>query len=231
MSAVFESKTLGPTERLVMLALADHADDSGRCYPSNSRLCERTGLSERAVRQNVRALESGGFLSVLIGAGQAGANVYIVRPHGGQEMPPAGNAPGTICRQGGHDVPLGGAPDAPKPSVTINEPSIGAAPRRRRKPEVPIPADWVPNDRNLADARDRNFTDQEIRHEASQFRDKHIAKGSLFRDWDAAWRTWLGNARKFESRSMAGKAAPGGRGQGRSLASIVAERRLSGAHD
>ena len=45
MAAVFESKTLGPTERLVMLALADHADDDGKCYPSVLRLCERTGLS------------------------------------------------------------------------------------------------------------------------------------------------------------------------------------------
>jgi hypothetical protein len=123
MSAIFDSKTLGPTERLVMLALADHADDQGRCYPSNSRLCDRTGLSERAVRQNIRALESGGFLSVQIGAGQAGANVYIVRPQGGQEMPPAGNAPGTPCRSGGHLVPDRGAADAPKPSGTIKEPS------------------------------------------------------------------------------------------------------------
>lgn len=121
MSAIFDSKTLGPTERLVMLALADHADDQGRCYPSNSRLCERTGLSERAVRQNIRALELGGFLLVHIGAGQAGANVYIVRPQGGQEMPQAGNAPGTSCRPGGHLVPDRGAPDAPKPSRTIRE--------------------------------------------------------------------------------------------------------------
>lgn len=231
MSAVFDSKTLGPTERLVMLALADHADDGGRCYPSNARLCGRTGLSERAVRQNIRALQSSGFLTVHIGVGQGGANVYIVRPEGGQQMPPAANAPGTSRPRGGHLLPNTGAADAPKPSVTINEPSIGAAPRRRRNPEVPIPEDWVPNEKNLADARKQNFTEQEIRHEASQFRDRHLSKGSLFRDWDAAWRTWLGNARRFAGGGMAGKAAPGGRGQGRSLASIVAERRLGGSHD
>jgi hypothetical protein len=124
MSAIFDSKTLGPTERLVMLALADHADDQGRCYPSNARLCDRTGLSERAVRQNIRALESSGYLSVHIGAGQSGSNVYIVRPQGGQEMPPAGNAPGTSCTPPRHLVPDRGAPDAPKPSGTIKEPSV-----------------------------------------------------------------------------------------------------------
>ena len=113
MSAVFDSKTLGPTERLVMLALADHADDSGRCYPSNARLCDRTGLSERAVRQNVRALQGSGFLTVHIGVGQGGANVYIVHPEGGQQMPPAANAPrqqmphhpGSKCRPPRHHMP------------------------------------------------------------------------------------------------------------------------------
>jgi hypothetical protein len=123
MSAVFESKTLGPTERLIMLALADHCDDAGRCYPSNARLCERTGLSERAVRTNIRALEEAGYLVVQLGVGQGGANVYHVRPAGGQEMPPAGNAPGRKCREGGQEMPPDGAAGAPKPSRTINEPS------------------------------------------------------------------------------------------------------------
>lgn len=60
-----------------------------------------------------------------------------------------------------------------------------------------LPPDWVPSDRNLEDARARNFTDQEIRNEADRFRDYHLAKGTAFRDWDAGWRTWLGNASKF----------------------------------
>ena len=123
MSAVFESKTLGPTERLIMLALADHSDDAGRCYPSNARLCERTGLSERAVRTNIRALEAAGYLTVLVGLGQGGANVYHVHPDGGQQMPPAANAPGSKCRTGGQQVPPDGAANAPKPSRTIIEPS------------------------------------------------------------------------------------------------------------
>jgi len=126
MSAVFDSKTLGPTERLIMLALADHCDDAGRCYPSNARLCERTGLSERAVRTNIRALEDAGYLTVQVGVGQGGANVYHVRPEGGQQMPPAANAPGSKCRGGGQQMPLGGAADAPKPSRTIIEPSSNA---------------------------------------------------------------------------------------------------------
>lgn len=33
--------------------------------------------------------------------------------------------------------------------------------------------------------------------ETRQFLDHHRAKGSTFRDWTAAWRTWMGNAQKY----------------------------------
>src|SRR5690606_40080416 len=76
MSAVFESETLAPTERLIMLALADHADDTGRCYPSISRLGRRTGLSERAVQTNIRKLVNQGYIRVIAGGGKNNTNVY-----------------------------------------------------------------------------------------------------------------------------------------------------------
>lgn len=117
MSEIFGSTTLRPTQRLIMLCLADHSDDQGRCYPSISRLCSRTGLSERAVRANIRALEEGGFLKISIGQGRGGSNLYIV------SASPAGNAPrqemppGRKGGKGGQEVPETGAGGAPKPSV------------------------------------------------------------------------------------------------------------------
>ena len=33
--------------------------------------------------------------------------------------------------------------------------------------------------------------------ETRQFLDHHRAKGSVFKDWTAAWRTWMGNAQKY----------------------------------
>lgn len=78
MAAIFESETLGPTERLIMLALADHADDDGRCYPSMKRLEQRTGLSDRAIQKNMKSLADAGYLAVKPNAGQGGANLYII---------------------------------------------------------------------------------------------------------------------------------------------------------
>lgn len=67
-------------------------------------------------------------------------------------------------------------------------------PTRPRKPEVPLPPDWVPSDKNIAAAQQRNLSPSEIDHEASQFRNFHLSKDNRYRDWDAAWLSWLGNA-------------------------------------
>lgn len=130
MSAIFESATLGPTERLIMLSLADHADDSGRCYPSVGRICQRTGLSERAVQINVRKLVDQGYLQLVPGGGKGRPNVYFVCPNPASGAPfggpnPARNAPRTKCipapdaPQTPHQIRSNPAPDAPEPSGTI----------------------------------------------------------------------------------------------------------------
>jgi uncharacterized protein YdaU (DUF1376 family) len=102
--------------------------------------------------------------------------------------------------------------------------------RAARKPEVPIPEDWCPSDRNVSDAEALSFSQQEISHEADKFRDHHLARGSLLRDWDAGWRTWLRNVRRFANGRVVVTPFPRGGGQGRSLASIAAQRRASDPH-
>lgn len=59
----WESNVESPTHRLVMLALADHADPAGYCYPSIGRLCRMTGLSESSVKRSIRHLEALGILA------------------------------------------------------------------------------------------------------------------------------------------------------------------------
>jgi len=54
---------LPPADKLVLLAMADHADDDGtKCYLSVHRLTQKTGYSRRGVQKIIRRLEKAGFL-------------------------------------------------------------------------------------------------------------------------------------------------------------------------
>ena len=62
MSMVFKSD-LAPTPRLVLLALADHANDEGySIWPSANSLAKKTGLSERATKRALSQLTQMGLL-------------------------------------------------------------------------------------------------------------------------------------------------------------------------
>lgn len=75
------------------------------------------------------------------------------------------------------------------PSVETRE---GKAKRKRA-----LPPGWLPNEGHHAQAK-RDGLNVEL--EAEQFRDHHTAKGSVMLDWEAAFRTWLRNAVKFNKR-------------------------------
>ena len=76
-------------DKLVLLALADEADDDGgSCYPSLRRISERTNLSQGAVRNHVATLEASGIIEVFRPAktGRGHHNRYqLCMPRKGQE--------------------------------------------------------------------------------------------------------------------------------------------------
>ena len=89
---------------------------------------------------------------------------------------------------------------------------IEAKASRQTKRRCQLPSGWVPSDRNVQDAYSKQFTDEEIRNEADKFRDHHAAKATTFADWDAGWRTWLSNARKFAGAGRGGSQRRAGDG-------------------
>ncbi|MET9055474.1 helix-turn-helix domain-containing protein [Streptomyces bacillaris] len=66
--------------RLVLLALADRADDNGLAWPSIDDLVERTKLSRRAVQKGIAALVEEGELTVENGGGRHRSNRYRIVP-------------------------------------------------------------------------------------------------------------------------------------------------------
>lgn len=61
----FRLDGLNPTKKVILIALADNADDDGKCWPSMSRLCKKTGISTKStVRKNIKELAELGYISI-----------------------------------------------------------------------------------------------------------------------------------------------------------------------
>ncbi|MFC3688931.1 helix-turn-helix domain-containing protein [Aquipuribacter hungaricus] len=126
MTAVWDDESLPRGDVLLMLALADHANDDGACFPSINRLARRTRSSASTVRRHLRSLREAGRLT--IDAREGTSNLYriVLRGDGWQYAPAQPDTPSVLTplppRDGGTPstaVP-GGAVTAvaPEPSST-----------------------------------------------------------------------------------------------------------------
>lgn len=104
---------------------------------------------------------------------------------------------------------------------------IGPKPKPKQKRAVSLPENWVPSDRNIDDAIKAGLSQQDIDHEANQFLNHAIANDRKQKDWDAAWRMWVGKSKQFSAnRRMASNQSSNGYGQGGGLAGAYARRHL-----
>jgi hypothetical protein len=135
MAVVWENADLDPYERLVMLCLADHADDNGQCYPSIQRICDRTGMGERGVQNVIRRLSSNGRLSVENGGGRHVRNGYTITLNPAHnaayhdekprtENPVSGAETPHPITETPHPITINPAPGAPETPRTVKEPSV-----------------------------------------------------------------------------------------------------------
>lgn len=66
--------------KLVMLALAEYADDeTGQCWPGIDLLCEMTGLSDRQIQRVLNDLMSDGYINIERVHGRSKSNTYTLK--------------------------------------------------------------------------------------------------------------------------------------------------------
>ena len=102
---------------LVLLALADRADDRGVCWPGVKDTARRCRVQPRAVQKSIQRLKARGIIEIVPQAGSvAGTNRYtLILPEGGVPQDRGGMSTGT-----GGDVPQdrgGMSHRTPKPSL------------------------------------------------------------------------------------------------------------------
>jgi hypothetical protein len=118
--------------------------------------------------------------------------------HGTRRDGPMGQD-GRVRQASGHPDPT--RPDPTRPSTTSDEVvDLAPAKSNRRKAETPLADGWGPANSAYEYCELHNL---DIRHEESQFRNHAAANDRRQRDWDAAFRTWLGNAKKYQAAKSA----------------------------
>ena len=210
----FEQQCPSPAAKLVLIKLADHADDEGRCWPSQSRIASDCGLTRQWVNAQVKALAKLGLIECKQAIDEHGqhANRYFLR-----------------CQQNGHPVstqatpPVNSVDTEPTSEPSWKErdaiaspkkgPANGAGARGSR-----LAATWRPCGEDREFAEGLGLDADAI---GDQFRDYWIGKsgsGATKLDWCATWRNWCRRAAEGNGAKR--------NGQGDSV-TIAAIRRLN----
>lgn len=178
---------LDQPQTLVLLALADAANDAGVCWPSQAEIGRKARMSDRSVRTHVRALEGLGLLHVERRATTAGrkSNIYQLNvgavfsagsqqpenpsgsgdPAGGQPVDNPGFPQDSSNRQ---DFPVGSATGNGFPVATGNGLPVASLYQTQNiqtpNPTQPSPPDPVadPGSGPVGSGNETRIEDQEI---------------------------------------------------------------------
>lgn len=205
------------SDKIVLLALADNANDEGLCFPSITTLSEKCGLTDRALQLITARLEQAGHVGRELRPGKA--TVYRVHPRPPNEVPPERGSPQnqihprtTFAPNDIHQPPNDVRPSAPSsPSralpLTPPLPSTVTNPERRagaraRSRTVPVGFEITEAMRKWAKEKTPNvdIEAQTERFRDHEFRDPHS-------DWAAAWRQWMRRTPEFQPRNGAARKA------------------------
>ena len=198
--------------KLVLIKLADNANDKGECWPSYQHIADQCECSKSAVRNHIDALEDMGLIKrenrvgVNNGKGNT-SNVYYlnldVTP-----MPPKSTG---VCHEIAPPMPSDGTPPMPPDGTRtshsfepVTEPNslsgregfMSEAAKRRigisPNGEIPFPSLFKPSADHIAMAAEKGVS---IETELLNFRDYHLSRGTQLIDWNSAFRVWIRNAR------------------------------------
>lgn len=150
-AACWPLQGMSPVQKVVLISLADNANDSGVCWPSIPTIGKRCCTSERAVQNAIKWLEQAGIVTANRNNGRHTS--YTVTP--ASYAPPQDMHPRTKCAGAGDAAtPAAGAPHPRTPCATpphqmpsnrkepSKEPSENHQPARRA-PRVALHAELL----------------------------------------------------------------------------------------
>lgn len=203
-----------PTARLAFIGMWNFCDDYGvhpaSCARLKMEVFPADAISSADVRRMIDELLANGLLQEYK---IAGTLYWLVTGFDKHQKPdtktgkyplPDGSIGGKIRRKSADNSPNIPQQDAERSPLEVEvdlevdkEKSLVSEKPKLKKAHA-LPDDFVPNGacKELAEK-----LGVDVDSELPKFRDFHLMKGTLGKDWDAGFRTWLNNAVKFGTAS------------------------------
>ena len=185
--------------KLVLLALCDHANGQGECYPSVEAIARKCSMGQRTVQQHIGELESAGILVRRFRKGRS--TVYQLNSR---------NFCSAAGCAGPQDAVLQYAASCASPPqllhatpadpalISISEPLMKSSSNHQVVRATPLPPTWtLPKPwAEWALQSQPTWTAAHVRFVAEKFRDHWTAlpgQRGVKADWLATWRNWCRN--------------------------------------
>lgn len=233
LSHVLNTKVGDPTRKLILLGYANHAHRDGTAaWPAVQTIADYADCSTRSVQRHLRTLVVDGFLregdQALVSHLRRDRRpvVYDVSMSDADRLAWADSgrgdnlSPGSRGDTGDADEAHGVTPVTPRGDTAVSPEPSGNRPSssepstpslrsggQRQKPETTIPDDFEVT-QQMRDWFSAQPWHGAVTHpgvETQNFIDHAKARGSKYRDWPAAWRTWMRNS----GTKYAAQARPG----------------------
>ena len=207
-------QTIGPREKLLLICLADAANDEDwQCWPSQRHIAEKTGYSIATVKRALKALEESGHIvrgHRLRHDGTRTSDLYTLTASRAQPDTPPGQADTTpVQPDTGVGYPVDRGTRSP---LTYHEPSLepsiepkenlGGRASASTARGTRLPDGWMPKPETIQQMRDECPSvnlEAEHRRFMDYWADQPGAKGRKVR-WDSTWRNWIRRANEDTRR-------------------------------
>lgn len=169
-------QNLPPNEKVVLLSIADYADDRGYAFPGMETIARKASMHERTVIRLVAKLEERGLLSRErrhLQNGNRTSDGYQLQTNQvtDHHLTNQVDKVTTVSSTGNRQI---------EPPVNNNT----------RASQWPQDLTWNQGHKDKALGKGVN-----VEVEFEKFRDYHLARASKFVDWSRAFHTWLNNSR------------------------------------
>lgn len=220
MVQAMKTKVGNPLRKLVLIKLADNANDEGECWPSYQHIADQCEISRSTVKVHIRELEKAGLLRrEFRRAGELNqSNIFHLTLDGGAAENRGGAA---SALPGAAENPGGGAAENPRtshPSEPVNEPVtlVGSGPA-----DSGFEAAWKAypkrdgsNPKNKASSAwnarlKEGVTAEVMLAGVARYAAYCVAKGSVGTEFVMQAQRFLGKGREFENDWKVGSQPPG----------------------